>query len=70
MVKGCGIYCNQINDNNGSPLLSTNKAISSSSVESNVKYDDDTYYVLTAAKPGYKMYSRLVHATDIINEFI
>lgn len=30
----------------------------------------DMYYILTITKPGFKIYNRLVHSTDIGQEFL
>ena len=57
-----------------SSFLSTSSSSSSTSVsaipESYQTITTDMYYILTITKPGFKIYNRLLHSSDISQEFL
>jgi len=85
-VKGAGVYPNnddKDNDNNNNSIFSTkvdslssfpSTSSSSTSVsaipESHQTITSDMYYILTITKPGFKVYNRLLHSSDISQEFL
>lgn len=74
------------NDNNNNSIFtstkvdslssfpSTSTSSSSTSVsaipESYQTITSDMYYILTITKPGFKIYNRLLHSSDISEEFL
>lgn len=72
------------NDNNNNSIFTSTKVDSLSSFpsssssstsvsaipESYQTITSDMYYILTITKPGFKIYNRLLHSSDISQEFL
>jgi hypothetical protein len=82
-VKGAGVYPNNDDKDNDNNFTSTkvdslssfpSSSSSSTSVsaipESYQTITSDMYYILTITKPGFKIYNRLLHSSDISQEFL